>query len=170
MNDDTESTSESPVGSPNSSLSSHRSSPDVGHERPQLQQSAPPNQHLTGDVHEILKRYFWDLHVQKYLRQMEMARLQPPEWTQKQQCSQQFASLDPSSSGGEGSGPERKRYSERQTRMLRGAYRRSKYISRQDMVRLAEECGLTAMQVGACWAVANSDSNSVAYVHTAEYG
>ena len=99
-------------------------------------------------MHEILKRYFYDLHVQKYLRQLEMARLQPPEWTQKQQ---QFASLESSSSsssGGEGTGPERKRYSERQTKMLRGAYRRSKYISRQDMVRLAEECGLTAMQVG----------------------
>ena len=84
------------------------------------------------------------MHVQKYLRQLEMARLQPPEWTQKQQ---HFVSLDPSSSVGDGIGPERRRYSERQTRMLRDAYRRSKYISRQDMVRLAEECGLTAMQV-----------------------
>ena len=136
----------SPIGSPGSSVSGYTSSPDVGHERSQPRLAAHQAQHFSGDVHEILKRYFYDLHVQKYLRQLEMARLQPPEWTQKQQ---QFASLDSaSSSGGEGTGPERKRYSERQTRLLRGAYRRSKYISRQDMVRLADQCGLTAMQVG----------------------
>ena len=140
--------SASPIGSSSSSVSSSPSSPDLGHERSQPGQATHPIQHRTGDVHEILKRYFYDLHVQKYLGQLEMARLQPPEWTQKQQ--QQFATLESSSSGagGEGMGPERKRYLERQTKMLRGAYRRSKYISRQDMVWLAEECGLTSMQVG----------------------
>ena len=133
----------SPIGSTNSSVSSIPSSPRVRPAPEQLQQvvqnQSPP--HLSGgDVHEILKRYFYDLNVQRYLRQLEMARLQPPEWTQKQQFSTMA-----SSSGASG---ERKRYSVSQTKMLRGAYRRSKYISRQDMVRLAEECGLTAMQVG----------------------
>lgn len=94
--------------------------------------------------YHILARYYYNCQLQaEILRQQERARLQPPSWTQRQQVS----------CGGIGGGisellsAERKRYSEEQTRLLWTTYRVSKYVSREDMVTLAEESGLTSMQV-----------------------
>ncbi len=130
----------SPVPSASSSVSSSMSPPSAIRDH-------------SSDYQAIIARYYYDTtaaRVQEYLRrchllEAERARLQPPSWTQRQQPQQQqFPSCLIGTISPQG---RRRRYTEAQTCALQRTYAECKYVTREEMLRLAGKIGLTALQV-----------------------